>query len=112
MQPGIQGTPGGPGPTTTGAGTPAATPPGAKSGPRLSRALTRLGPAYLKLGQFLATRPDVVVYLQASTDTLMERVSAGLVAAIDLIAELAVATGDAGNATSLPVAGAVAQVEG
>ncbi|MCA3578337.1 MAG: ubiquinone biosynthesis protein UbiB, partial [Bradyrhizobium sp.] len=32
----------------------------AKSGPRLSRALTRLGPAYLKLGQFLATRPDVV----------------------------------------------------
>jgi ubiquinone biosynthesis protein len=34
--------------------------PGAKSGPRLSRALTRLGPAYLKLGQFLATRPDVV----------------------------------------------------
>jgi ubiquinone biosynthesis protein len=34
--------------------------PGDKSGPRLSRALTRLGPAYLKLGQFLATRPDVV----------------------------------------------------
>ena len=33
---------------------------GVKSGPRLSRALTRLGPAYLKLGQFLATRPDVV----------------------------------------------------
>ncbi len=33
---------------------------GAKTGPRLSRALTRLGPAYLKLGQFLATRPDVV----------------------------------------------------
>src|SRR6185312_3181945 len=34
--------------------------PGNKSGSRLSRALTRLGPAYLKLGQFLATRPDVV----------------------------------------------------
>jgi ubiquinone biosynthesis protein len=33
---------------------------GAKSGPRLSRALERMGPAYLKLGQFLATRPDVV----------------------------------------------------
>ncbi len=33
---------------------------GAKTGPRLTRALTRLGPAYLKLGQFLATRPDVV----------------------------------------------------
>src|SRR3979409_2097820 len=34
--------------------------PGAKSGPRLSRALTRLGPAYLKLGQFLAPPPHVV----------------------------------------------------
>ena len=27
---------------------------------RLSAALTRLGPSYVKLGQFLATRPDVV----------------------------------------------------
>src|SRR5207248_4691261 len=27
---------------------------------RLSTALTRLGPTYVKLGQFLATRPDVV----------------------------------------------------
>jgi len=27
---------------------------------RLSRALSRLGPSYVKLGQFLATRPDVV----------------------------------------------------
>jgi ubiquinone biosynthesis protein len=27
---------------------------------RLSAALTRLGPAYVKLGQFLATRPDIV----------------------------------------------------
>jgi ubiquinone biosynthesis protein len=27
---------------------------------RLSKALTRLGPSYVKLGQFLATRPDVV----------------------------------------------------
>jgi ubiquinone biosynthesis protein len=35
-------------PTTDGAAT------------RLSAALTRLGPAYVKLGQFLATRPDVV----------------------------------------------------
>jgi ubiquinone biosynthesis protein len=26
---------------------------------RLSTALTRLGPSYVKLGQFLATRPDV-----------------------------------------------------
>jgi ubiquinone biosynthesis protein len=31
-----------------------------KEGDRLSRALARLGPAYVKLGQFLATRPDVV----------------------------------------------------
>src|SRR5690606_21851183 len=27
---------------------------------RLSRAIDRLGPSYVKLGQFLATRPDVV----------------------------------------------------
>ena len=27
---------------------------------RLSRAVERLGPSYVKLGQFLATRPDVV----------------------------------------------------
>ena len=27
---------------------------------RLAKALTRLGPSYVKLGQFLATRPDVV----------------------------------------------------
>ena len=30
------------------------------AGTRLSVALTRLGPSYVKLGQFLATRPDVV----------------------------------------------------
>jgi ubiquinone biosynthesis protein len=35
--------------------------PSAKSGEsRLAVALTRLGPTYVKLGQFLATRPDVV----------------------------------------------------
>ncbi len=35
--------------------------PSAKSGEsRLAAALTRLGPTYVKLGQFLATRPDVV----------------------------------------------------
>jgi ubiquinone biosynthesis protein len=32
---------------------------------RLSTALTRLGPSYVKLGQFLATRPDVVGVLLA-----------------------------------------------
>src|SRR5690554_5390816 len=30
------------------------------SATRLSDALNRLGPSYVKLGQFLATRPDVV----------------------------------------------------
>jgi ubiquinone biosynthesis protein len=35
--------------------------PGTKTGEsRLAAALTRLGPTYVKLGQFLATRPDVV----------------------------------------------------
>src|ERR1051325_1778392 len=29
-------------------------------GDRLARAVVRLGPSYVKLGQFLATRPDVV----------------------------------------------------
>ena len=48
--------------------------PGAKSGPRLSRALTRLGPAYLKLGQFLGTRPDVVgVVLARDLESLQDR---------------------------------------
>jgi ubiquinone biosynthesis protein len=47
---------------------------GTKSGPRLSRALTRLGPAYLKLGQFLATRPDVVgVVLARDLESLQDR---------------------------------------
>ena len=31
-----------------------------RSGERLARALTTLGPAYIKAGQFLATRPDVI----------------------------------------------------
>ena len=35
-------------------------PTGAGAAMRLSAALTRLGPSYVKLGQFLATRPDVV----------------------------------------------------
>src|SRR5262249_15147794 len=47
---------------------------GAKSGPRLSRALERMGPAYLKLGQFLATRPDVVgVVLASDLESLQDR---------------------------------------
>jgi len=35
-------------------------PSGAGAAVRLSAALTKLGPTYVKLGQFLATRPDVV----------------------------------------------------
>jgi ubiquinone biosynthesis protein len=35
-------------------------PTGAGAAVRLSAALTRLGPSYVKLGQFMATRPDVV----------------------------------------------------
>ncbi len=31
-----------------------------RPGQRLARALVRLGPAYIKLGQFLATRPDLI----------------------------------------------------
>jgi len=31
-----------------------------RSGERLARAFTELGPSYIKLGQFLATRPDVI----------------------------------------------------
>ena len=47
---------------------------GAKSGPRLSRALERMGPAYLKLGQFLATRSDVVgVAMARDLESLQDR---------------------------------------
>jgi ubiquinone biosynthesis protein len=47
---------------------------GAKSGPRLLRALERMGPAYLKLGQFLATRPDVVgVVMARDLEALQDR---------------------------------------
>ncbi len=48
--------------------------PGVKSGARLSRALTRLGPTYVKLGQFLATRPDVVgVAIARDLESLQDR---------------------------------------
>lgn len=46
----------------------------AQTGPKLSRALTRLGPAYLKLGQFLATRPDVVgIAMARDLENLQDR---------------------------------------
>lgn len=37
-----------------------------RPGQRLARALVRLGPAYIKLGQFLATRPDLIGATAAS----------------------------------------------
>ena len=41
---------------------------------RLSVALTRLGPTYVKLGQFLATRPDIVgVALARDLESLQDR---------------------------------------
>jgi ubiquinone biosynthesis protein len=47
---------------------------GVRHGPRISRALTRMGPAYLKLGQFLATRPDVVGLIMArDLESLQDR---------------------------------------
>ena len=41
---------------------------------RLAAALTRLGPTYVKLGQFLATRPDIVgVALSRDLETLQDK---------------------------------------
>ena len=41
---------------------------------RLATALTKLGPSYVKLGQFLATRPDVVgVALARDLETLQDK---------------------------------------
>ena len=43
---------------------------------RLATALTRLGPSYVKLGQFLATRPDVVgVPLARDLETLQDKMA-------------------------------------
>jgi ubiquinone biosynthesis protein len=43
---------------------------------RLANALTRLGPAYVKLGQFLATRPDVVgVALARDLESLQDQMA-------------------------------------
>ncbi|WP_163500183.1 AarF/UbiB family protein, partial [Escherichia coli] len=44
---------------------------------RLSKALTRLGPSYVKFGQFLATRPDIVGMAAAlDLEKLQDRVPA------------------------------------
>ena len=49
-------------------------PTSSDSANRLSAALTALGPTYVKLGQFLATRPDVVgVGLARDLESLLDR---------------------------------------
>jgi ubiquinone biosynthesis protein len=49
-------------------------PTGSSAEHRLSSALTRLGPAYVKLGQFFATRPDVVgMTLARDLESLQDR---------------------------------------
>jgi len=51
-------------------------PTGAGAAVRLSAALTRLGPTYVKLGQFLATRPDVVgVALARDLENLQDKMA-------------------------------------
>ena len=48
--------------------------PVADQAARLSTALNRLGPSYVKLGQFLATRPDIVgTRLAADLERLRDR---------------------------------------
>ena len=43
---------------------------------RLARAIERLGPSYVKIGQFLATRPDVVGYAVArDLEALQDRMA-------------------------------------
>ncbi len=63
-------------------------PTGEGAAVRLAAALTRLGPAYVKLGQFLATRPDVVgMALSRDLESLQDKMPAFPQAA----AEIAVA---------------------
>jgi ubiquinone biosynthesis protein len=51
-------------------------PSGASAEHRLSTALTRLGPTYVKLGQFLATRPDVVgVAIARDLESLQDKMA-------------------------------------
>ena len=51
-------------------------PTSAEQRARLAAALTRLGPTYVKLGQFLATRPDVVgVALARDLETLQDKMA-------------------------------------
>jgi ubiquinone biosynthesis protein len=51
-------------------------PSGAGAAVRLAAALTKLGPTYVKLGQFLATRPDVVgMALSRDLESLQDRMA-------------------------------------
>jgi ubiquinone biosynthesis protein len=51
-------------------------PTGASAEHRLATALTRLGPTYVKLGQFLATRPDVVgVAIARDLESLQDKMA-------------------------------------
>jgi ubiquinone biosynthesis protein len=51
-------------------------PTGERAAIRLAAALTRLGPTYVKLGQFLATRPDVVgVALARDLESLQDKMA-------------------------------------
>jgi ubiquinone biosynthesis protein len=51
-------------------------PAGAAGPVRLAAALTRLGPSYVKLGQFLATRPDIVgIALSRDLESLQDRMT-------------------------------------
>ena len=51
-------------------------PTSAGAGNRLAAALTKLGPTYVKLGQFLATRPDVVgVALARDLESLQDKMA-------------------------------------
>ncbi|MES2751821.1 MAG: AarF/UbiB family protein, partial [Pseudomonadota bacterium] len=84
---------------------------GAATSGRLSRALTRLGPTYVKLGQFLATRPDVVgVAMARDLENLQDRLppfpqaqaEAVIVAAFDKpVAQVFASFGDSVAAASI-----------
>ena len=51
-------------------------PSGERAAVRLAAALTRLGPTYVKLGQFLATRPDVVgVAIARDLESLQDKMT-------------------------------------
>jgi len=60
-----------------------------RPGERLARALEKLGPAYIKLGQFIATRPDVFgVETTQDLSTLKDRLpSFGIEKAREILAE-------------------------